>query len=64
MILAAKTLAANAYDLFTSPELVAEAKAEHKRRLEGKEYKPMLEKDQPPPLNYRKVVIPGGKSGE
>ena len=53
MNLAARTLTATAYDLFTDPQLVADAKAEHKKRLEGKKYAAMLEKDQPPPLDYR-----------
>ncbi|MBA4188065.1 MAG: amidohydrolase [Planctomycetaceae bacterium] len=61
MNLAARTLTATAYDLFTDPLLVKDAKNEHKRRLEGKKYAAMLEKDQPPPLDYR---TPGkGKAG-
>src|SRR5207302_4986094 len=46
MRLAAKTLAATAYDLFADPKLIATAKEEHARRLDGKKYTPMLEKDQ------------------
>lgn len=62
MNLAARTLAATAYDLFADPALVAAAKAEHKKRLDGKKYEAMLEKDQPPPLDYR---TPGkNKTGE
>jgi aminobenzoyl-glutamate utilization protein B len=53
MNLAARTLAATAYDLFTDPQLLKDAKAEHTRRLDGKKYAAMLEKDQQPPLNYR-----------
>jgi aminobenzoyl-glutamate utilization protein B len=53
MNLAARTLAATAYDLFTDPELIKAAKAEHTERLAGRKYEPMLEKDQPPPLDYR-----------
>jgi aminobenzoyl-glutamate utilization protein B len=53
MLLAAKTLAATAWDLFASPEQVAAAKAEFQRRLEGRKYEPLLLKDQPPPLDYR-----------
>lgn len=53
MTLAARTLAATAYDLFADPKLVEAAKAEHKQRLAGREYKPLLEKDQKPPLDYR-----------
>lgn len=62
MNLAARTLAATAYDLFTSPRLLEDAKAEHAKRLDGRKYEAMLEKDQKPPLNYRD---PGkGKGGE
>jgi aminobenzoyl-glutamate utilization protein B len=61
MQLAAKTLAATAYDLFADPKLVETAKAEHKKRLTGLEYKPLLEKDQPPPLDYRKPARSGSK---
>ena len=53
MNLAARTLAATAYDLFTDPQLLKDAKAEHTRRLDGRKYAAMLEKDQPPPLDYR-----------
>lgn len=53
MLLAAKVLAASAWDLHSDPKLIAEAKAEFTRRLDGRVYKAMLEKDQPPPLDYR-----------
>ena len=53
MNLAARTLAATAYDLFTDPKLLKAAKAEHAKRLDGRKYAAMLEKDQPPPLDYR-----------
>jgi aminobenzoyl-glutamate utilization protein B len=53
MDLAARTLAATAWDLFQDPKLLATAKAEHRRRLEGRPYKPLLEKGQAPPLDYR-----------
>lgn len=53
MNLAARTLAATAWDLFTDPDLLKDAKAEHAKRLEGRKYAAMLEKDQPPPLDYR-----------
>jgi aminobenzoyl-glutamate utilization protein B len=53
MQLAARVLAATAWDLFQNPKLVAEAKAEHQRRTTGRKYQPMLEPDQPPPLDYR-----------
>jgi aminobenzoyl-glutamate utilization protein B len=53
MQLAAKTLAASAWDLFQDPKLIEAAKDELKRKLEGRPYKPLLDKDQKPPLNYR-----------
>ncbi len=62
MKLASRTLAATAYDLFADPKLVAAAKEEHTRRLDGKKYTSMLEKDQKPPLDYRDA--PKRKGGE
>lgn len=53
MQLAARVLAASAWDLFTDAKLIAAAKAEHQKRLEGKKYQPLLEPDQTPPLDYR-----------
>jgi aminobenzoyl-glutamate utilization protein B len=53
MNLAARTLAATAWDLFNDPKLIVEAKAEHVKRLDGRKYEAMLEKDQTPPLDYR-----------
>src|SRR5690606_36818338 len=54
MNLAARTLAATAWDLYSDAELLAAAKQEHANRLKGKSYAPMLEMNQPPPLDYRK----------
>jgi aminobenzoyl-glutamate utilization protein B len=62
MNLAARTLAATAWDLFSDPQLIAAAGAEHKRRLDGRKYVAMLDKDQPPPLDYRDP--PKRKGGE
>ncbi|MBW8839635.1 MAG: peptidase dimerization domain-containing protein, partial [Gemmatimonadetes bacterium] len=62
MKLASRSLAATAFDLFADPKLVAEAKDEHTRRLDGKMYTPMLEKGQKPPLDYRDP--PKRKGGE
>lgn len=57
MIVAAKTLAFTAMDLFTNPELVEAAKAEYDDRLpDDWEYIPLLG-DRPPPLGYR---LPAG----
>jgi aminobenzoyl-glutamate utilization protein B len=53
MNLAARTLAATAWDLFTDPQLIKDAKVEHTKRLGGRKYEAMLEKDQKPPLDYR-----------
>ncbi|MDY3555521.1 amidohydrolase [Gemmata sp. JC717] len=53
MNLAARTLAATAFDLFTDEKLRDAAKAEHTKRLDGRKYAAMLDKDQPPPLDYR-----------
>jgi aminobenzoyl-glutamate utilization protein B len=60
MLLAAKVLSATAWDLFRDPKLIADAKAEFARRLDGRVYKAMLEKDQPPPLDYRLPPKRGG----
>jgi aminobenzoyl-glutamate utilization protein B len=53
MQLAAKVLAAAAWDLYQDPKLVAAAKAEHQKRLAGRKYESLLEPDQQPPLDYR-----------
>ncbi len=53
MLLAAKVLSATAWDLYTRPELLAAAKAEHQRRLATMPYQSLLEPDQKPPLDYR-----------
>ena len=57
MIVAAKTLAMTAVDLFTNPDLVEAAKAEHGERLpDDWEYQPLLGA-RDPPLDYR---LPAG----
>jgi aminobenzoyl-glutamate utilization protein B len=53
MALAANTLAASAWDLFEQPEVLKAAKAELKKKLDGTAYRPLLDKDQKPPLDYR-----------
>jgi aminobenzoyl-glutamate utilization protein B len=53
MQLAARVLAANAWELFHDAKLIAAAKAEHQRRLAGREYRSLLLPGQPPPLDYR-----------
>jgi aminobenzoyl-glutamate utilization protein B len=53
MDLAARVLAATAWDLYQDPDKIAAAKAEHRRRLADRKYQPLLEPDQLPPLDYR-----------
>jgi aminobenzoyl-glutamate utilization protein B len=53
MVLAARVLAATAWDLLHDPGLLASARAEHRRRLEGRPYKSLLGPGQKPPLDYR-----------
>ena len=60
MVVAAKTLAMMAIDIFTRPDLVEAAKAEHAERIpDGWVYEPLLG-DRDPPLDYRKPAGPGG----
>jgi aminobenzoyl-glutamate utilization protein B len=60
MVVAAKTLAFSAFDLFTRPDLLAAAKAEFQdRRGPGYVYEPLLG-DRDPPLDYRASVVGGG----
>lgn len=56
MNLAARVLAANAWDLFTNPDLIEAAKAEHARRLDGGTYQSLMLPGQKPPLDYRKAA--------
>jgi aminobenzoyl-glutamate utilization protein B len=53
MVLAARVLAATGHDLLTRPALVTQAKQEHAQRIGQRAYVPLIEPDQPPPLNYR-----------
>jgi aminobenzoyl-glutamate utilization protein B len=53
MLLAARTMAATAWDLFHSPRVLEAAKAEHRRRLAGHAYPSLLGPGQKPPLDYR-----------
>jgi aminobenzoyl-glutamate utilization protein B len=57
MLLAARTLAATAWDLFQAPDVLTTARAEHRRRLAGRPYHSLLGPDQQPPLDYR--AVPG-----
>lgn len=53
MNLAARVLAATAWDLYQNPSLLAAARLEHRQRLADRNYKTLLEPGQKPPLNYR-----------
>lgn len=53
MQLAARVLAATAWDLLNNPQLIAEAKVDHQRQLAGRKYLSLLEPNQEPPLDYR-----------
>ncbi|MFQ5638993.1 MAG: amidohydrolase [bacterium] len=53
MILAAKVLAATAWDLYHEPETLIAAKNELDQRRKSHPYKAMLETGQKPPLDYR-----------
>jgi aminobenzoyl-glutamate utilization protein B len=53
MNLAAKVLAANAWDLFQDPQLIAAAKEEHLERVGELGYITLMEHGQKPPLDYR-----------
>jgi aminobenzoyl-glutamate utilization protein B len=57
MLLAAKILAATAYDLVTMPDVVAAAKEEHARRVGKPGYRSLLEPAQKPPLDYRRAPV-------
>ena len=52
--LAARVLAATAWDLMTQPALLKDAKAEHDRRIGQRKYEALILPQQKPPLNYRK----------
>ncbi len=53
MHLAARVLAATAWDLYQNPTLLAAAQKEHRSRLASVKYQSLLEKGQKPPLDYR-----------
>ena len=55
MVLASKALAITAQDLFADPQLVAAAKQDLARRLEGQQYHSQIPANQKPPLDYRKL---------
>jgi aminobenzoyl-glutamate utilization protein B len=53
MLVAAKTLALTAMDLFTDPAELRAARASFEQRRSGHEYQSRLPADHKPPLNYR-----------
>lgn len=53
MLVAAKTLALSAHDLFTDPEQIRAARASFDKRRAGHEYRSRVPADQKPPLHYR-----------
>ena len=54
MVIAAKALSLTAVDLFSSPQTVADAKADFARQMSGKTYRSQIPENQKPPLDYRK----------
>jgi aminobenzoyl-glutamate utilization protein B len=54
MVVAAKAMAITGIDLFTNPKLVADARAEFKRQMQGKAYKSAIPEGQKAPLDYRR----------
>ena len=53
MVVAAKALAITGIDLLTNPQLVADAKADFRKQMQGKTYKSAIPEGQNPPLDYR-----------
>ncbi len=59
MQLAARVMAATAWDLFHSPAALTAAKAELTRRLGDRKYESLMRPGQKPPLDYRNPPKPG-----
>ena len=53
MNLAARVLAATAWDLFSQPDVLATAQEEHRSRIGNQKYKSLMQPGQKPPLDYR-----------
>jgi aminobenzoyl-glutamate utilization protein B len=51
LLFAAKTIATCVLDLMTNPEILQKAQAEHKSRLGGRTYRPVMPPDLKPPLD-------------
>ena len=61
MNLAARVLAATAWDLFTQPQTLRAAKQEHRQSVGDNGYKTLMQPGQKPPLDYRNP--PKGRKG-
>ncbi len=57
MLLAAKVLTATAVDLLLDPALIRDAQAELRRRLGGREYRPLIPADSPVPLEINRETM-------
>lgn len=57
MNLAAKVLAATAWDLYREPSRIEAAISEFERRLNGEKYSTLMEPGQKPPLDYRNPPV-------
>ena len=58
MNLAARVLAASAWDLMTDREVLEAARTEHGRRVGQTPYRTLMQEGQKPPLDYRKKPTP------
>ena len=58
MQLAARVLAATAWDLYSDPDLLAAARVEQRRRVGQDPYRTLMHKGQQPPLDYRRAPRP------
>jgi aminobenzoyl-glutamate utilization protein B len=54
MNLAARVIAASAYDLYTQPSILKQAQTEHDELIGARKYQSLMVKGQKPPLDYRK----------
>ncbi len=52
LIFAAKVMALTALDLMTDQDLLEKVKEDHRRRLRGRTYKPLLPPDHKPPVDF------------
>lgn len=56
LVFAAKTMAGSVLDFITNPELVKQAKEEHRKRLMGLTYKPVGDPERRPPLDVARAM--------